>query len=212
MSESISIPCVLQPRMLRHGVVQFQNLKSHIFSRDEIIQICKEFSRESEPWKYQVTSINALSKRYNIHVDGLRNWKVIYDAKHTLSFESTYCSMEESPMDKIGLKRILAWQLSVDRETLIFLRKLLFKNQKQHTKEDTKQRSQLQTLCMFNLMLCYSKHVDTLTLLVQLIVHQLHTITSMATSHGHHATTLATTLPRTLLRSILSCDWACDTM
>jgi len=113
------MPWQLQPRVLRLGVVKFRSLKRHVFSREEILWLCKEMSRQNERWKYQLVSIQAISRRYRIHCDGLRNWKQMYEANVVLPSESTCCSNDELPLDTVGLKRILKWQTSADRDPVV---------------------------------------------------------------------------------------------
>lgn len=71
-------------------------------------------SKENEKWKHQVVSMQAISRRYRIHTDRLRDWKRMYDAKVALPFESMSCSNDELLLDTIGIRRILMWQRSAD--------------------------------------------------------------------------------------------------
>jgi hypothetical protein len=71
-------------------------------------------SKENEAWKYQVSSIKAISRRYRVHTDGLRNWKEMYEANIALPIQSLICSNDELPLDTVGLNRVLKWNRDPD--------------------------------------------------------------------------------------------------
>lgn len=69
-----SVPRIFQPLLLRSGI-KFRNLRNHRFTREEMEWLCEEMmSNDKQQWPHRLTSPKAISKRYNVHVDGLRFW------------------------------------------------------------------------------------------------------------------------------------------
>jgi hypothetical protein len=71
-------------------------------------------SKENEAWKYQVSSIKAISRRYRIHKDRLRNWKEMHEAIIALPLHSLCFSNDDLPLDIVGLNRVLNWDRDPD--------------------------------------------------------------------------------------------------
>lgn len=108
------LPHKLQPLILRSGI-KFQDLKDHIWTDNEMAWICEEIDKKHALWMYQVTSIKAISRRYNIYIDGLRRWMRLYKAGIPFSAVNTCTSADDCPFDKLSLKRIYTWQYSRNR-------------------------------------------------------------------------------------------------
>ena len=109
------IPSILKPLCLRSGV-KFQDLKDHLFEEDEIIWLCEEMDKKHLPWEYQLVTGKAISKRYNIHIDGLRSWMKLYKDQLVPIICKLKCSSDnDCPFDQKSLKRIVAWQFSQAR-------------------------------------------------------------------------------------------------
>ena len=105
------IPPKLQPIILRSGA-KFQDLKDHIFEKDEVQWVCEEIDKKHAHWEYQRVSIQAISKRYNIHKDGLRRWMNSYKANEPLDNMNKCDANSECPFYKKSFRRIVAWQYS----------------------------------------------------------------------------------------------------
>jgi hypothetical protein len=65
------VPLIFQPRVLRKGVI-FPDLSNHVFTIEEKTFLCGEMTHSNIFWKFHITSVKALSRRYKIHTDGLR--------------------------------------------------------------------------------------------------------------------------------------------
>ena len=111
------LPHKLQPLILRSGI-KFRDLKDHIWSDSEITWICEEVDKKHALWTHQVTSIKAISRRYNIYADGLRRWMRLYKAGISFSNLSQCSSDDDCPFDKLSIKRICDWQYSQNRCTV----------------------------------------------------------------------------------------------
>ena len=88
-----NVPLIFRPRILR-SVVKFLDLSDHVFSIDEKSFLCAEMSGQIPFWEHQVISVNAISRRYNIHKDGLR--LILRLSKYGVPFYESKCSSKHA--------------------------------------------------------------------------------------------------------------------
>jgi hypothetical protein len=119
---NIFVPSIFLPRELR-SKVKFSDLSSHDFSPYEKSFLCNEMQKKNEHWKYQIVSVKAISRRYNIHSDGLRF--ILKLSKLGIPFYSgKIVSKDKRQIDDKGAKRI-ASLISISQTTELELYALL---------------------------------------------------------------------------------------
>ena len=129
-----SLPFMLSPIVLRNGI-KFRRLTHHFFSPSEMLWLCREMLREHDVWAYQIISPLALSKRYHIHIDGLRFWITLYRV-NSLFTEPMMCL--QPPIDAVSARRIANLRGVVGRELNLFIDNELQKSENRRRKRSNR--------------------------------------------------------------------------